>query len=88
MIQRAFLVGMTMLMATSAMAQSEAAAEPPERIVYRKATTLDFTNAYLEGTLSRPEGAYMISRTKTRFRNLIEMRGHFRPELEQSSNRL
>lgn len=59
-----------------------------DKTVYSKKTVIDFSDVNIEGELTKPEGSYMKTRKKTRFRNLIELRGNFRPELARSVSKL
>jgi hypothetical protein len=59
-----------------------------DKTVFSKKTVIDFSDVNIEGELTKPEGSYVKNRKKTRFRNLIEMRGDFRPELARSVNKL
>ena len=59
-----------------------------DKTVYSKKTVIDFSDVNIEGELTKPEGSYVKNRKKTRFRNLIEMRGDFRPELSRSVSKL
>ena len=58
--------------------------EESDKVVYNKKTVIDFSDVNIEGELTKPEGSYIKNRKKTRFRNLIELRGTFRPELASS----
>ncbi len=70
-----------------AAAQDTAVVEA-DRTVYNKKTVIDFSDVSIEGELTKPEGSYIKNRKKTRFRNLIELRGNFRPELSRSVSKL
>ena len=59
-----------------------------DKTVYNKKTVIDFSDVNIEGELTKPEGSYIKNRKKTRFRNLIELRGNFRPELKRSASAL
>lgn len=59
-----------------------------DRVEYNKKTLIDFSDVSIEGELTKPEGSYIKNRKKTRFRNLIELRGNFRPELKRSVSSL
>jgi len=59
-----------------------------DKTVYNKKTVIDFSDVSIEGELTKPEGSYIKNRKKTRFRNLIELRGNFRPELKRSASAL
>ena len=56
-----------------------------DKTVFQKKTVIDFSDVNIEGELTKPEGSYIKNRKKTRFRNLIELRGNFRPELKKSA---
>ena len=68
-------------------ASGDAAQEAPT-VVYEKKTVLDFSDVTLEGELSRPEGSYLINRKRARFGSLVQLRGDFIPELQQSIDNL
>lgn len=55
-----------------------------DKVVYKKRTVIDFSDVTIEGELTKPEGSYLVNRKKTRFKNLIEVRAHFRPELNRT----
>ena len=56
----------------------------PDRVVAVKRTFVDMTEAEIRGVVVAPTGAYLRARTRVKFRNLIELRGTFRPELAAS----
>lgn len=62
--------------------------EEADKVVFNKKTVIDFSDVNIEGELTKPEGSYIKNRKKTRFRNLIELRGNFRPELKRSVSAL
>ena len=62
--------------------------EEADKVVYNKKTVIEFSDVNIEGELTKPEGSYIKNRKKTRFRNLIELRGNFRPELKRSVSAL
>lgn len=72
---------------TSALAQTPApppTEEPKVEVRYSTRTVLDFSYTYVEGELKRPDGSYTVAKKKPNFRNLIELRSNFRPELATS----
>ena len=79
-------VAMSLLGAGTVFAQETIVEE--DRTVYQKKTVIDFSDVNIEGELTKPEGSYIKNRKKTRFRNLIELRGNFRPELQRSVSAL
>jgi hypothetical protein len=62
--------------------------QEPDRVVVRKRTVIDFNDVTVEGELARPEGSYLLDRTRTRFRSLIRLRDNFDPELQKSADNL
>lgn len=75
-------------LAVPAMAQGDTVIEEGDKTVFNKKTVIDFSDVNIEGELTKPEGSYIKNRKKTRFRNLIELRGNFRPELKKSVSAL
>lgn len=61
-----------------------AVAQEPDRVVAAKKTFVDMTEADVRGVVVRPTGEYVRARTRVKFRNLIELRATFRPELVSS----
>ena len=67
---------------------AQEAKKEADRVSYKKRTVVDFSDVTIEGELTKPEGSYLVNRKKTRFRNLIEVRAHFRTELNRTVNAL
>jgi hypothetical protein len=84
---RVFAVATLFALSLPAAAQDDAVVEA-DKTVYNKKTVIDFSDVNIEGELTKPEGSYIKNRKKTRFRNLIELRGNFRPELARSVSKL
>lgn len=78
---------LVVLAAPSAFAEDTVIQEG-DKTVFNKKTVIDFSDVSIEGELTKPEGSYIKNRKKTRFRNLIELRGNFRPELQRSASAL
>ena len=89
------VMGLVLGMAAPAAAQDKAAAgqqqqervtvvQEDDKVVFRKKTMVDFTDAAIEGELTKPEGSYVLNRKKTHFRSLIRVRDDFNPELQKS----
>jgi hypothetical protein len=76
-------VGLLLAANVTALAQQEA-----DKVVFKKKTVIDFSDVTIEGELTKPEGSYIVNRKKTKFRNLIQVRGHFRNELTKSVDAL
>jgi|GEM_PF-765681 len=74
--------------AQASFAQGTPSDEPAVEERYLDKTAVDFTDVHVEGTIIKPDGVYTHARKQTRFRNLIEMRASFTPELERSQPKL
>ena len=81
------VVALALALAAPALAE-DTVVEESDKVVYNKKTVIDFSDVNIEGELTKPEGSYIKNRKKTRFRNLIELRGNFRPELKRSVSAL
>ena len=87
-MRRLLLVTAVFALAVPALAQETTYVTESDKTVYNKKTVIDFSDVNIEGELTKPEGSYVKNRKKTRFRNLIELRGNFRPELSRSVSKL
>ena len=87
-MRRLLLVTAALALAVPALAQETTYVQESDKTVYNKKTVIDFSDVNIEGELTKPEGSYVKNRKKTRFRNLIELRGNFRPELSRSVSKL
>lgn len=76
------LAGVLLLSAVSASAQEK------EKVVIKKRTLIDFSDVNIEGELRKPDGMYFGSRKKTRFKEMIQVRPHFNPEINASMDQL
>ena len=59
-----------------------------DKVVVRKRTVIDFNDVTVEGELTKPEGSYVLDRSRTRFRSLVRLRENFNPELQKSADNL
>lgn len=80
-------IALVSLMSTSAFAQDKVVREA-DKTVFRKKTTIDFTDVAIDGELTKPEGSYSVSKKKTTFKTLIKVRDNFNPELQKSVENL
>jgi hypothetical protein len=81
------VVAALLLTGSSAMAQGDEGGAG-DKVVYKKKTTIDFSDTIIEGDLMKPEGSYVVSRKASRFSALIRLRENFLPELTASPNEL
>lgn len=83
MVRRVLMTG---LLAAATLSTSLVLAQEQEadKVVYKKKTVIDFSDVTIEGELVKPEGSYIVNRKKTKFKNLIQVRANFRPELTKS----
>jgi hypothetical protein len=84
---RVVLTLVALALSVPALAQDTVVQEG-DKTVFSKKTVIDFSDVNIEGELTKPEGSYIKNRKKTRFRNLIELRGNFKPELKRSVSAL
>ena len=63
------------LSSSAAGAADDKVVQEDDKVVFNKKTVIDFSDVSIEGELTKPEGSYIKNRKKTRFRNLIELRG-------------
>src|SRR5690349_4838941 len=80
-------LAVAVVIGASAFAQGKVVQEA-DRTVFRKKTTIDFTDVAVEGELTKPEGTYALSKKKTNFKSLIKVRDNFVPELQKSVDNL
>lgn len=59
-----------------------------DRTVYRKKTVVDFNDVAVEGELTKPEGSYVLNRSKSTFQSLVKVRDNFAQELRKSADDL
>lgn len=55
-----------------------------DRTVVRERTTVDFTEANIEGELTKPEGSFVLERSRSELPNLLTVRNDFAFELHRS----
>ncbi len=75
------------LMSSASFAEDKVNREA-DKTVFRKKTTIDFTDVAIDGELTKPEGSYSVSKKKTTFKTLIKVRDNFNPELQKSVENL
>ena len=63
---------------------SVAPAFADEEVIYKKHTVVDFGDDTIDGSLSKPDGAYLESRKNQRHARLIKVRETFRTEILMS----
>ncbi len=59
-----------------------------DSVKYKKRTVIDFSEALIEGELTKPEGSYIVNRKVSRFSSLIKLRENFVPELLSTPDQL
>jgi hypothetical protein len=59
-----------------------------DRTVVRKRTSVDFTRTDVEGDLTKPDGDYVLERSRAELPNLLHIRDNFAPELRRSVDNL
>ena len=66
------------------LAAAPAFAEGEGDVIYKKHTVVDFGDDTIDGSLSKPDGAYLESRKNQRHARLIKVRETFRTEILMS----
>ncbi len=88
MLKRVLLAGFLSLAAAAEEKPRVKVVQEPDKVVVRKRTVIDFNDVTVEGELTRPEGSYVLDRTRTHFNSLIRLRDDFNPELQKSADNL
>ncbi len=89
MLIRAIVLATTFALAASAAEErGPRVVQGADKVVVRKRTVIDFNDVTVEGELTKPEGSYLLNRSKTRFQSLIKLRDNFNPELQKSADNL
>ncbi len=83
-----FISIFAVLSLVSTAAFAEDVVREADKTVFRKKTTIDFTDVAIDGELTKPEGSYSVSKKKTTFKTLIKVRDNFNPELQKSVENL
>ncbi|HYS07849.1 MAG TPA: hypothetical protein VEP66_03855 [Myxococcales bacterium] len=88
MPRRAILIVLVSLAAAAEEKPGVKVVQEADKVVVRKRTVIDFNDVTVEGELTKPEGSYVLDRTRTRFPSLIRLRDDFNPELQKSADNL
>ena len=80
------------LLALVFLMSSAAKATEPEReddkVVFKKKTSIDFSDVNIEGELVKPTGTYIGIRKQIGFGNFIKVRANFRDKLSDSADNI
>jgi hypothetical protein len=88
-LKRLLLAGLISLAAAAAEEKpSVKVVQEPDKVVVRKKTVIDFNDVTVEGELTKPEGSYVLDRSRTHFNSLMRLRDDFNPELQKSADNL
>jgi len=79
-----FVLGVTLLVPSLAMAQ-KAPAAGGDSVTYKSKTVYDFDDDVVEGDLVRPDGEFVDSRRAAKHSSLIKIRENFIPEMLKSA---
>ena len=88
MLKKAILIALLSFPAFAEEKQGVKVIREADKIVVRKRTVIDFNDVTVEGELTKPEGSYVLDRSRTRFRSLVRLRENFNPELQKSADNL
>ena len=78
---RTWLTGSLIVIGLLALATPALAAD---EVIFKKHTVVDFGDDTIDGSLSKPDGAYLESRKNQRHARLIKVRETFRTEILMS----
>lgn len=94
-MKKSLLTAMAALFAVAVLASGSAEAQTrvkiikgQDRVMYKKNTKIDFDGSAVEGELVKPEGSYMVQRSRVKFNSLIEPRKNFNREMFQNARKL
>jgi len=87
-LRRMLLAGLLSLAAAAEEKPTVKVVQEPDKVVVRKRTVIDFNDVTVEGELTKPEGSYVLDRSRTHFNSLIRLRDDFNPELQKSADNL
>jgi hypothetical protein len=87
-LKKVLMAGLLSLAAAAEERASVKVVQEPDKVVVRKKTVIDFNDVTVEGELTKPEGSYVLDRTRTHFNSLIRLRDDFNPELQKSADNL
>ena len=80
------------LLALVFLMSSDAKATEPERedvkVVFKKKTSIDFSDVNIKGELVKPTGSYIGIRKQIGFGNFIKVRANFRDKLSDSADNI
>jgi hypothetical protein len=82
-----FLLGIFALLTASAASAQKMVTED-DKVVFKKKTSIDFSDVNISGELSKPEGAYVGVRKNISFGNFIKVRAHFQDKLADSADNI
>ena len=88
MLKKAILIALLSLPVFAEEKRGVKVIQEADKIVVRKRTVIDFNDVTVEGELTKPEGSYVLDRSRTRFRSLVRLRENFNPELQKSADNL
>ena len=60
-------------------------AKTRKKIIYKKKTSVDFSDAVIQGRGNNPEGIYVVTPPKRKFKGLLRLRTNFHKELIRDS---
>ena len=83
-----FSFGVLLVVALASSPALAQAGEKKPEVRYEKRTYIDISEQQIEGRVVGPSGTRVVSRGKPKFRNLIVLRKHFRPQMLDSANDL
>lgn len=77
-----------LLLATTVPALAQPVVHEADRVVVKKRTIVEFSEASVEAGILKPEGSYFTPPRRPGFENRISVRANFNPELQRSTDSL
>lgn len=87
-MMRVLTFGLLSVSMLSAPAFAQGVVQEADKTIYKKKTSIDFSDVTISGELTKPEGAFVGVRKNVKFKNFIKVRQNFRPEIFASADNI
>lgn len=77
-----------LFLTTISAAKSAEPIREDDKVVFRKKTSIDFSDVNIKGELVKPTGSYIGIRKQIGFGNFIKVRANFRDKLSDSADNI
>ena len=82
------MILMILFLTTISAAKSAEPEREDAKVVYKKKTSIDFSDVNIKGELVKPTGSYIGIRKQIGFGNFIKVRANFRDKLSDSADNI